>query len=154
MTDDDSVAIDHRALMELVAKAFEEGDPVPDSVVSRGRSYVRWMAPDADIGVIVEEAMATSVRDVDAGGNDYVFETAQVRIELTISPSSIAGSVQPWRGGSAWLEHDSGPIEVDVTEDGEFYLASPPSGPMRLRLQTDVGQVITDWFFVTRGQSS
>ena len=140
------------ALFALVQRAFAEGDPSP-SADDRGISYVRWLAPDADIGVMFEIELA-GVRDDSDGTDDVEFVGVHVRVAASLSPHRIVGEVSPWSGGTVQLEHEHGTLDVDVDDDGSFYIVSPPAGPLRLRVQSAAGELVTEWFAVSPGQSS
>ena len=114
-------------------RAFAEGDPSP-SADDRGISYVRWLAPDADIGVMFEIELA-GVRDDSDGTDDVEFVGVHVRVAASLSPHRIVGEVSPWSGGTVQLEHEHGTLDVDVDDDGSFYIVSPPAGPLRMRVQ-------------------
>jgi hypothetical protein len=146
--DDDELDV----LFALVQRAFAEGDPSP-SADERGISYVRWLAPDADIGVMFEIELA-GVRDDSDGSDDVEFIGIHVRVAASLSPSRIVGEVSPWSGGTVQLEHEHGTLEVEVDDDGSLYIVSPPSGPLRLRVQTAAGELVTEWFAVSPGRNS
>jgi hypothetical protein len=140
------------ALFALVRQAFEEGDPSP-SADDRGISYVRWLAPDADLGVMFEIEL-TGVRDDSDETDEVEFVGVLVRVAASISPYRIVGEVSPWSGGTVQLEHEQGTIDVDVDDDGSFYIASPPAGPLRLRVMSAPRELVTEWFAVSPGRSS
>src|SRR5690349_6899206 len=76
--------VELNVLFSLVQRAFAEGDPSP-SADERGMSYVRWLAPDADIGVMFEIELA-GVRDDGDGSDDVVFMGVHVRVAASLSP--------------------------------------------------------------------
>ena len=139
-------------LFALVQRAFAEGDPSPDAD-ERSISYVRWLAPDADLGVMFEIELA-GVRDDGDGTDDVEFVGVHVRVAASLSPSRIVGEVSPWNGGTVQLEHEHGTLDVEVDDDGSLYITSPPAGPLRLRVQSAVGELVTEWFAVSPGRSS
>lgn len=140
-------------LLRLVGRAFAEGDP-PPPVDDDGMSYVRWSSPDADIGVMFERELE-GVRDDGEAGGDLEFIGERFTISIGISAERIVGEVSPWEVTSTLrLEHASGPTEVEVDEDGEFYIASPPSGPVRLRVDSAGDAMVTEWFTITPSRSS
>jgi hypothetical protein len=140
-------------LFRLVAQAFAEGDP-PSPTDDSGISYVRWAAPDADLGVMFEVGLA-GVRDDGDVGDDLEFIGARYRIAVGISPDRIVGEVSPWTAGSTLrLECDGGPTDIEVDDDGAFYVDSPAAGPVRLRVQSAAGEMVTEWFTVNPSRSS
>ena len=139
-------------LFALVRQAFAEGDPSPIAD-EPGMSYVRWLAPDADIGVMFEIELA-GVRDDSDDTDDVEFVGVHVRVAASLSPSRIVGEITPWGGGTVQLEHEQDTVDVDVDDDGSFYVAMPPAGPMRLRVQSATGELVTEWFAVSPGRSS
>jgi hypothetical protein len=153
---DDAAADDDPELEELfrlVAQAFAEGDAAPP-IEEGGMSYVRWAAPDADVGVMFEAELA-GVRDDGNLGDDLEFIGTRYRIAVGTSPERIVGEVSPWSVGSILtLEYEGGPRDVDVDDDGEFYIGAPPSGPVRLRVESSAGMMVTEWFTVNPSRSS
>jgi hypothetical protein len=140
------------ALFALVQRAFAEGDPSP-SGDERGISYVRWLAPDADVGVMFEIELA-GVRDDSDESDEVEFVGVLVRVSASLTPHRIVGEVSPWNGGTLQLEHEHGTIDIDVDDDGSFYIASPPAGPLRLRVMSAPRELVTEWFAVSPGRSS
>jgi len=140
-------------LFRLVAQAFAEGDAVPP-VEQGGMSYVRWAAPDADIGVMFESELV-GVRDDGEASDEREFVSARYRIAVGLSPDRIVGEVTPWgEGTTLTLEYEGGPREVVVDDDGEFYVGSPPRGPVRFRVESPAGAMVTEWFTVSPSRSS
>jgi hypothetical protein len=140
-------------LFGLVARAFAEGDPAPP-IDDAGMSYVRWTSPDADLGVMFEIELE-GVRDDGDVGDELEFIGAQFRIAVGTSPDRIVGEVSPWSAGSNLrLEFEDGPVDVEVDDDGAFYIGSPPAGPVRLRVEGSAGAMVTEWFTVNPSRSS
>jgi hypothetical protein len=149
--DTDDAQLDE--LFRLVARAFAEGDPAPP-VEEGAMSYVRWAAPDADVGVMFDSELA-GVRDDSDGNDEREFIGVRYRIAVGISPERIVGEVSPWSAESVLsLEYEGGPRLVDTDDDGEFYIDSPPGGPVRFRLESARGAMVTEWFSVSPSQSS
>jgi hypothetical protein len=140
-------------LFRLVAQAFADGDPAPP-VEEDGMSFSRWAAPDADLGVMFESELA-GVRDDGGGGDDLEFIGGRYRITVGTSLDHIVGEVSPWSSESVLsLEFDGGPVDVDVDEHGEFYIGSPPGGPVRLRVESPAGAMVTEWFTINPSRNS
>jgi len=148
---DDDAELD--ALLALVGRAFDEGDPAPDVVGGPGISYVQWYAPGADIAVLFEPEL-TGVRDAGEQG-DLEFVGDRLHVALHATPARIVGELTPWAGDAAvWLEHRDGRVEVPVDESGELYFVGPPTGPIRLRVEAADGLMVTEWFVITRDRSN
>jgi hypothetical protein len=111
------------------------------------------LAPDADIGVMFEIELE-GVRDDSDDTDDVEFIGIHVRVAASLSPSRIVGEVTPWNGGTVLLEHQHGTLDVEIDDDGSLYIASPPTGPLRLRVQTADGELVTEWFAVSPGRNS
>jgi hypothetical protein len=143
-------------LLRLVALYFDEVDPVPDETVSRATAYLRWRMPGADIAFLDDEsADRVLVRGVDQSVGTYRFVSREQRIEMTIGADSVVGILEPWTGGRASLEFENGSILIDVDEHGAFRIARPPANPVRLRVETSEGQIVTtEWFLISRARSS
>ncbi len=154
MTDSSGPIDEHAELLALVAKAFAQGDPVPDSLVTRGGSFVRWASPDADIGLIVDVAELTPTRSVDEEPNDYTFESEHHRIHVAVGSDSLIGAVEPWVDGAGWLEWDDERLALSIDEHGEFTVDRPEALAVRLSIQTSAGNVVTEWINVSRDRSS
>ena len=151
---DDDVDLDRiEELMDLVGRAFDEADPLPEPRASQ-MSYVRWGSPDADIAMMTEVEFV-GVRHDDANDDVEVeFVGAAVRIEATLSPRRIVGDVEPWLDGDELsLEFDGGPVAVDVDTRGGFSIDSP-RGPLRFRVGSARGQTVTEWFSVNPNRDS
>jgi hypothetical protein len=151
---EDRVGDDDRELLDLIAGVFDALDPVPAGLVSEDFSYVRWAAPDADIGVLFATVATAPVRD---GGHapdvqTYRFERSDMTVMIDLD--SMTGEVRPWRGGSAWIEGPDGLVDVDIDDSGEFMLTDLPSGSARMWVRTPDGDAVTPWFHVIRGRSS
>jgi hypothetical protein len=151
---DSSEHDEYTKLMALVAAAFEQGDPVPDSLVSRGGSFVRWASPDADIGLIVDVAELTPTRAVDDDPNEYTFQSGRYRIHVEVGPESLVGSVAPWAGGGCWLEWDNERLAIPIDPYGEFAISRPSAIAVRLSVNGELGDVVTEWINVSRDRGS
>jgi hypothetical protein len=150
-TDTDDAELEE--LFRLVARAFAECDPAPP-VEEGGMSYVRWAAPDADLGVMFDSELV-GVRDDSDGSDEREFVGVRYRIAVGISPERIVGEVSPWSVGSVLtLEYEGGPRVVETDDEGEFFIDSPPGGPVRFRLESTVGAMVTEWFSVNPTQNS
>lgn len=154
MTDDSLSHDELPDLLALVAKAFQAGDPVPDSVVARGGSYVRWAAADADIGLIVDVDDLVPTRSSGVAADEIHFQASTHRIDLTFESGQIFGSIAPWEGGSAAIEFDGGRIEFVVDVNGDFSTDVPDALIVRFDFESHQGRVITEWCAVNRDRSS
>ncbi len=142
---------EYAELMSMLAQAFAAGDPTPTTLVDEHHSFVRWAALDADLGILLDEQLA-GVRDATATGQ--LIQFADLRVDIDISPDSIAGTVEPWSGGMVALEHPTGIIDARADEHGDFYVDEIPVGPVRLRLTTPDGVKVSEWFAARYRHSS
>jgi hypothetical protein len=141
-------------MLAMIAAAFDALDPVPERFVSEDFSYVRWAAPDADIGVLFALVGSEAVRHADTSSDVQAYKFEQAAITVIIDLDSMTGEVRPWLGGSAWIETTQGVHEVEIDESGEFVLTGVGAGSVRLWVRTPDGDAVTGWFHVIRGRSS
>jgi hypothetical protein len=141
-------------LLDLIGGVFDALDPVPPGLVSEDFSYVRWAAPDADIGVLFPLVATELVRD---GGDapdlqTYRFERSDMTVIIDLD--SMTGEIRPWPGGTAWTEGPSGLVDVAIDDSGEFVLTGIAGGSARMWVRTPDGDAVTGWFHIIRGRSS
>lgn len=148
------VGDDDRELLDMIAGVFDALDPVPETLVSEDFSYVRWGAPDADIGVLFPLVATVSVRDGEPGDDLHAYRFEQSDMTVIIDLDSMSGEVRPWQGGTGWIETPDGLRDVDIDESGEFVLTGIEAGSARMWVRTPDGDAVTGWFHVIRGRSS
>ena len=135
-------------LLDNLRAAFEAADPVPESLTSPDRSYVRWSSADAGLAELLGDPVgAGAVRAGEAvAANAWRFGIGEVVIELSKEDRDLAGSITPWSGGSAVFESESSARDLRVDDSGEFFLADVPGEAFRLRFRPDGAEAIVTEF--------
>jgi hypothetical protein len=153
---------DDDALIELLALAIEEGDPVPGDAVAAAKSVAGLSSIDAELATLVGDTVLeqevvlfrhdptteTVVADGGSDGAERVmsFATARldVSLELQADGRAVAGAITPPAAVAIDLETATGTATTTSDAEGRFRLASGP-GPCRLRIHAPGGSIVTPW---------
>lgn len=131
------------ALIERLARALAEGDPVPDAVHRGAIDAFAFRDLESALAELVVDAFAT-VRSIDDG--PMVFATGDVEIAVSRSRGTATGQLTPPGPWAGRVESPrAGPVSFRADGLGRFRVTVPP-GPVRLVVALPGGAVRTDWF--------
>ena len=75
-----------------------------------------------------------------------IFTTTPLSLELEVMPGHVVGQIVPPGPGEIRVETAEGvTLTVEADDIGFFDLPHVPSGPVRLRCDTPVARLVTDW---------
>ncbi|TDD85772.1 hypothetical protein [Actinomadura rubrisoli] len=146
MNDDD--------LMAGVRAAFDLIDPVPETVVSAGRSAIGWRMPSARLAGLAADQPERVVDGV-RGGPDrsLVFTLPGLSVEIEVAGTGrdreVTGRIVPSCPAAVHVRHrDLAPDGLTTRADstGLFCLPQVPEGLVSLVLRfEDAASVVTSW---------
>jgi hypothetical protein len=143
-------------LIELLARALDSGDPVPESVLEAAKASFTWRTIDAELASLVFDSAAedlVGVRSVETT-RQLTFSTPGVEIELVVLSEDsrrLIGQLVPPQTAEIVLH--SRDEERRVTSDslGRFTLHDVPTGSVRLTCVLggeDGATVQTEWTII------
>jgi hypothetical protein len=147
-------------LLEALAAALRERDPVPPEVVAAAHETFTWRTIDDELAALAyDSALDETLAGVrGAGPRALSFEAPDVVIEVEVVEGGAARAMrgQVVASGAARLElhHPASPspLTLEVDHLGRFRADGVPAGPVRLRcrLAGAAGSrvVTTDWVVV------
>lgn len=144
-------APDDDTLLELLAVALQESDPVPDHVLAAARGAVAWRTIDQDLADLVFDSAVelTGVRDRNSS-RQLTFRASDLEIEvMLVDPASrrLVGQLVPARATTVTLESTGESSTQESDGYGRFTFEAVTAGPVRLAVGGAAGQadVLTDW---------
>ena len=141
---------DDRYLLDGLADAIRAAGSA-GVITEHGRGAYAWRTIDQDLllaSLSFDSALAPpDQRRADAAdGRVLVFSAAPLSVELEVRPEGMAGQIVPPGPAEIHLETTGGPTAVLHADDAGFFQLSPvPRGPVRLRCDTPVSRLVTEW---------
>jgi len=142
---------DAALLRELAAALRGVGDLLPASA-RRGEASYAWRTLDADladVGRLARDSRLLAPPVVRAPHDELrllVFTARPLTVELELVAGSGTGQFDPPGPGLVVVETlDGPPVRVTVDDVGFFRLPPLRRGPVRLRCETALSRVVTDW---------
>lgn len=144
--DDDDLASE-------LGEALAEQRDTPDRVREMGYAAFTWHSVDLDLALmsLVHDSAVHQPAGVRSGDPQaprvLVFESDELTVEIEIGVDTIMGHLVPV--GAARLDLESRTEEThgaETDDSGFFLLQRPATSPVRLRIDAEVGVLVTDWF--------
>jgi hypothetical protein len=108
-----------------------------------------WRTIDAELASLTEDSFlhgAVHAHAASAPARALVFEGSRLTVELTVSDDQLVGQLAPATAGTVTVSSPAGELaHTAIGADGRFAVSRPDHGPMRLRLSTQSGELITEW---------
>jgi hypothetical protein len=149
---------DDDVLLDLLAQALGDADPVPGEAVAAAKAVASLSDVDAELATLVADTVLDSEvvlfrHDVTmqavGGATDRLvsFTTAalEVDIELQDDGRSLMGALTPPLSADVEFETAAGRASTRSDDLGRFRLTALPPGPCRLRIHALGGAVVTPW---------
>ena len=145
---------DDDQLLAALRQAVRSREQVPPEFVEAGRNAFAWHNIDAELAELTYDSSSDrdyelSVRAEAASIRALTFTSAQLTIELEVTPDSLVGQVVPAQAGTVTVEPWQGASAqeaVAVDEIGCFSIRPLPSGRFRLHCCTVAGlETLTGW---------
>jgi hypothetical protein len=137
---------DDDRLFAALKDALREAEEVPPRFVEVGKAAFAWRNIDAELADLTYDSSAAelqpagAVRAQDATLRALTFATADLSIELEITPDALLGQILPPQSGRAATYLAAGPVtEARVDEMGFFAIRPVPGSAFRLRCVTSAG---------------
>jgi hypothetical protein len=131
---------DDEHLLASLTAAMREAEEVPPRFVEVGKAAFAWHNIDAELARLTydsseaEAEPAGAMRAQDASLRALTYATAELSIEIEITPDAVLGQVLPPQPGLATTYLASGPAaEAAVDEMGFFAIRPVPHSAFRLR---------------------
>lgn len=138
------------ALHELLGRALQEADPVPDHVAAAARGAFTWRTIDQELADLVFDSATelTGVRD-HGGTRQLTFQAPGLEIEVMVADPDtrrLVGQLVPARDAVVRLEGPDRALEQHADRFGRFTFDGVPAGPVRITVAgPDDAAVTTDW---------
>ena len=135
-------------LLDELRAVVNTTDPVPDRLVDSAKAAFSWRTIDEELAQLQFDSLADSevlVRSADTAVH-LAFATSKAGINVEIGDDALTGQVVPPAIAVRILMQSGEQIEVPCDELGQFTIARPTSGPIRLIAVFDDGDVMTEWF--------
>jgi hypothetical protein len=144
---------DDDALLADLAEAVAALDGREQTIASLGRGAYAWRTVDDDLLMaslsydsVVEPALNMRSNSNDTGPRTMVFTSAPLAVELEVMGGRALGQLSPATPGTVVIESADGTsLTVEVDELGFFEAEPLPAGPVRIRCDTEVAKLVTDW---------
>jgi hypothetical protein len=142
-------------LAERLRRALDAADPVPPAVLQAARAAFTWRTIDAELAELVaDSALAPEAAGLRSAGTArrVTFRARDVEVEVLITEEGavrLEGQIVPPGPGRVDLDTGEGARTAVADHVGRFAFGEVQPGPLRLRVTTDEGVVIsTDWILV------
>ncbi|HEU4424951.1 MAG TPA: hypothetical protein VFR67_20680 [Pilimelia sp.] len=144
---------DDEQLLASLTAALRAGSEVPREFVETGKAAYAWHNIDAELAALTydsdldELALAAVTRAQPAPLRALTFASAELTIELEVTPDALLGQIVPAQAGRVTAHLQSGQLRSEaVDEMGAFVFRPMPAGPFRLRYRAGSGaDIVTGW---------
>jgi hypothetical protein len=145
---------DDDELMAALQAALRAEQDVPGEFIEAGQAAFTWRNIDAELAALTFDSasgLATTatapVRSAEASPRFLTFSSADLTIELEISPDGMVGQIVPPQPGRAEARPAAGAVSAaEIDEIGCFVIRPLPGSPFRLHCQTSSGAgTLTTW---------
>jgi hypothetical protein len=141
---------DERILNDL-SDAVHETASLADVIAGYGKGAYAWRTVDRDL-LRASLSFDSSLERVTERRSDpdeprvLTFTAAPLSLELEVMPDQIVGQIVPPGAGEIRVETADGvTFHVEADDVGFFILPNVPRGTIRLRCDTAVARLVTDW---------
>jgi hypothetical protein len=142
---------DEQRLLDDLSEALSRTAPLADAIAAYGKGAYVWHTVDEDLlrASLSFDSSLEHVTPQRAGPGEprvLTFTAAPLSLELEVMPGQVAGQIVPPGAGEIWVETGDGETShLEVDDAGFFVLPSVPRGAIRLRCDTPVARLVTDW---------
>ena len=142
---------DDSQLLSDLSDALRETVPLAEVIAEYGRGAYAWRSIDEDLllAPLSFDSALERVTEQRSGPGDpriLTFTAAPLSLELEVLPDRVAGQIIPPGPGKILVETADGvTFHVEADDLGFFILPSVPPGSVRLRCDTRVARLVTDW---------
>jgi hypothetical protein len=143
-------------LMEVLARALDAADPVPEAVLAAAKASFTWRTIDAELAALVFDSATeelAGVRSIEAS-RQMTFRTPGVEIELVVVSETsrrLVGQLVPPQTAEIELHHEEVTRTARSDNLGRFTFHDVPAGTVRLvcKLADEDGAIIqTEWIII------
>jgi hypothetical protein len=141
---------DQRLLADL-SEAVRDTAPLADVIADYGKGAYAWRTVDRDLlrASLSFDSSLERATERGSGPDDprvLTFTAAPLSVELEVLPDQVVGQLIPPGAGEIRVETADGvTFHVQADDVGVFVLPSVPRGTIRLRCDTAVARLVTDW---------
>jgi hypothetical protein len=142
---------DDQRFFDDLSEAVRETAPLADAIAAYGRGAYAWRTVDRDLlrASLSFDSSLERVTERRAGPDDprvLTFTAAPLSLELEVTPDQVVGQIVPPSAGEIRVETADGlTFHVEADDVGFFVLPNVPRGTVRLRCDTTVARLVTDW---------
>lgn len=144
--DDEQLVADLRAAVEHAGAPSEQ-------MIAAAEAAYSWRTIDAELAALSEDSFADGAVLAHAAAapvRTMVFAASRLSVEISVSDQQLAGQLAPAMAGSVTVSGPAGELgRATIDDDGHFALPRPGHGPVRLRVSTGSGALITEWVHVS-----
>ncbi|HEX9041774.1 MAG TPA: hypothetical protein VF838_12230 [Trebonia sp.] len=141
---------DQRLLADL-SEAVRETAALADVIADYGKGAYAWRTVDRDLlrASLSFDSSLERATERRSGPDDprvLTFSAAPLSVELEVLPDQVVGQLIPPGAGEVRVETADGvTFHVQADDMGFFILPNVPRGTIRLRCDTAVARLVTDW---------
>lgn len=142
---------DDQEILDDLSEALLEAAPLAGTIAEYGRGAYAWRTVDQDL-LLASLTFDSSLEPVPERRSEpgesrvLTFTAAPLSLELEVMPDHVVGQVVPPGPGEIRVETAEGvTFHVEADDIGFFDLPEVPRGPVRLRCDTPVARLVTDW---------
>lgn len=142
---------DDDRILELLAGALTQADPVPEHVTEAARESFTWRTIDAELAELVYDSAgqeAVGVRGAETT-RQVTFRAPGIEIEVMVMSDGVrrlVGQLVPPQQATIELRAGASVREAVTDSLGRFSFPDVSTGPAQISVETaDGAKVVTDW---------
>lgn len=142
---------DDQRLLDDLSGAIRETAPLADVIAEYGKGAYAWRTVDRDLlraSLSFDSSLEQATEQRSGPDNPRVltFTAAPLSLELEVMPDQVVGQIVPPSAGEILVETADGvTFHVEADDLGFFVLPNVPRGTVRLRCDTTMARLVTDW---------
>jgi hypothetical protein len=142
---------DDQLFLDDLSDAVRATAPLASVIAEYGKGAYAWRTVDRDLlrAALSFDSSLEGVTERRASPGEprvLTFTAAPLSLELEVMPDQVVGQIVPPGAGEIWVETaDAVTFRVEADEVGFFVLPNVPRGTVRLRCDTAVARLVTDW---------